>query len=160
MISHITPWEGRLNIPGNLRRRISSIDRPFTLSIAAVNEKTVKRPLDFESMDKFVERERRLQLPPQGHPHRVPVSGRHEDLHAPTDDAEKIDYEKVQRLSQLIYEVTAEHARSLLPVGIDERGRPGSPTRRDTTIAPPFDAGPEPCDDLGAPEGMVPTSCA
>ena len=36
-------------------------------------------------------------------------SGRHEDLHAPTDDAEKVDYEKVQRLSQLIYEVTAEH---------------------------------------------------
>jgi hypothetical protein len=34
--------------------------------------------------------------------------GRHDDLHTPTDDAEKIDFEKMQRLSRLVYAVTAE----------------------------------------------------
>ena len=35
-------------------------------------------------------------------------SGRYDDLHSPGDDAEKIDFEKVQRISQLVYEVTAD----------------------------------------------------
>ena len=29
-------------------------------------------------------------------------------LHAPADDPEKIDFEKVQRISQLVYAVTAD----------------------------------------------------
>jgi hypothetical protein len=44
----------------------------------------------------------------QGIPTAFFFSGRYEDLHAPIDDPEKVDFEKAQRLSQLAYEVIAE----------------------------------------------------
>jgi len=77
-------------------------------TIAAVNAKTVKWPLDFESQESSMGGSDHYQF----HLKRIPTaflfSGRHDDLHAPSDDAEKIDFEKMQRLSQLIYEVTVE----------------------------------------------------
>jgi hypothetical protein len=35
-------------------------------------------------------------------------SGHHEDVNRPTDDPDKIDYEKAQKIAQLVYEVTME----------------------------------------------------
>ncbi len=37
-------------------------------------------------------------------------SGEHEDLHRPTDDAEKIEWDKMQKISQLVYELVMEIA--------------------------------------------------
>jgi hypothetical protein len=39
-------------------------------------------------------------------------SGHHEDLHTPDDDPEKIDYEKMEQLSRLVYWITIEMADS------------------------------------------------
>jgi len=76
--------------------------------IAGVNAKTVQWPLDFESNESSMRGSDHYNFHLKGIPTAFLFSGRHEDLHAPTDDAEKVDFEKVQRLSQLIYEVTAE----------------------------------------------------
>jgi hypothetical protein len=76
--------------------------------IADINAKTVAWPLDFESQESSMSGSDHYNFHLKGIPTAFLFSGRHEDLHAPTDDAEKIDFEKVQRLSQLIYEVTAE----------------------------------------------------
>ncbi len=35
-------------------------------------------------------------------------SGHHEDANRPTDDPEKLDYEKATKISQLVYQVTME----------------------------------------------------
>jgi len=77
-------------------------------TIADVNAKTVKWPLDFESQESSMNGSDHYNFHLKGIPTAFLFSGRHEDLHAPTDDAEKIDFEKMQRLSQLIYAVTAE----------------------------------------------------
>jgi len=77
-------------------------------TIAAVNAKTVKWPLDFESQESSMGGSDHYQFHLNGIPTAFLFSGRHEDLHGPTDDAEKIEFEKMQRLSQLIYEVTVE----------------------------------------------------
>ncbi len=76
--------------------------------IADVNALTVKWPLDFESQENAMNGSDHYNFHQKGIPTAFFFSGRHEDLHLPTDDAEKIDYEKMQRLSQLVYEVTAE----------------------------------------------------
>jgi len=91
--------------------------------IDAVNAKTVNWPLDFESMESSMRGSDHYNFHLKGIPTAFLFSGRHEDLHAPTDDAEKIDFEKVQRLSQLIYEVTAElgnRDRSIRPAAVQK----------------------------------------
>ena len=35
-------------------------------------------------------------------------SGHHDDVNLPTDDPEKLDYEKAQKISRLVYELTLE----------------------------------------------------
>lgn len=76
--------------------------------ITAVDARTVKWPLDFESQESSMPGSDHYNFHRQGIPTAFFFSGRHDDLHAPTDDAEEIDFEKVQHLSQLVYEVTAE----------------------------------------------------
>jgi Zn-dependent M28 family amino/carboxypeptidase len=84
--------------------------------IAGVNAKTVKWPLDFESQESSMSGSDHYNFHRQGIPTAFFFSGRHEDLHAPTDDPEKVDFEKVQRLSQLVYEVTAELSNRDKPI--------------------------------------------
>ena len=93
--------------------------------ISGVNAKTVNWPLDFESMEGSINGSDSFNFHGKGIPTAFLFSGRHEDLHAPTDDAEKVDFEKVQRLSQLIYAVTAElgvRAASIKPTASPEKG--------------------------------------
>ncbi len=77
-------------------------------AIIAVNAKTVKWPLDFESKEGAMPGSDHYSF----HQNRIPgafwFSGEHADLHLPGDDAEKIDFEKMQRISQLVYLVTAD----------------------------------------------------
>jgi Zn-dependent M28 family amino/carboxypeptidase len=87
--------------------------------IAGVDARTVKWPLDFESQESSMPGSDHYNFHRQGIPTAFFFSGRHDDLHAPTDDPAKIDFEKVQRLSQLVYEVAAELAtrdKSIRPV--------------------------------------------
>jgi Zn-dependent M28 family amino/carboxypeptidase len=76
--------------------------------IASVNARTVKWPLDFESQEESMRGSDHFSFHGLGIPTAFFFSGRPETLHAPTDDPETVDYEKVQRISQLAYEVTAE----------------------------------------------------
>jgi len=76
--------------------------------IAAVNARTVKWPLDFESREGWMSGSDHYAFHQKGIPTAFWFSGLHDDLHTPGDDAEKVDFEKVQRLSQLVYEVAAE----------------------------------------------------
>jgi Zn-dependent M28 family amino/carboxypeptidase len=98
--------------------------------IAGVNAKTVDWPLDFESYESSMNGSDHVNFHRQGIPTAFLFSGRHEDLHAPGDDAEKIDFEKVQRLSQLIYEVTAElgtRDASIRPAAVQKGPGPSAP---------------------------------
>lgn len=76
--------------------------------IDSVNSVTVKWPLDFESEDRSMAGSDHMSFHREGIPVAFFFSGRHEDLHLPTDDPENIDFEKMQKLTQLVYEVTAE----------------------------------------------------
>jgi hypothetical protein len=76
--------------------------------IADTNAKTVKWPLDLELNESSMGGSDHINFHRLGIPTAFFFSGRHDDLHAPTDDAEKIDFEKAQRLAQLIYAVAAE----------------------------------------------------
>ncbi len=76
--------------------------------IADANARTVKWPLDFETNESEMGGSDHINFHRVGIPTAFFFSGRHEDLHAPSDDAEKIDFEKAQRLSQLVYAVAAE----------------------------------------------------
>jgi len=77
-------------------------------TIIAANAKTVKWPLDFESKEGSMSGSDHYQFHQKGIPTAFWFSGDHDDLHTPGDDAEKIDFEKVQRISQLVYQVTAD----------------------------------------------------
>jgi di/tripeptidase len=77
-------------------------------AITAVNAKTVRWSLDFESMEGSMSGSDHYQFHQKGIPTAFWFSGRHDDMHGPGDDAEKIDFEKVQRISQLVYAVTAD----------------------------------------------------
>jgi hypothetical protein len=112
--------------------------------IAGVNAKTVKWPLDFESQESSMSGSDHYNFHRQGIPTAFFFSGRHEDLHAPTDDPEKVDFEKVQRLSQLIYEVTAELSNrdksikpAVAPKGDAGSNRSATP-RVDRRATPPW----------------------
>jgi Zn-dependent M28 family amino/carboxypeptidase len=88
----------------------------FRKLIDSVNNATVQWPLDFESEDRSMAGSDHMSFHKIGIPVAFFFSGRHQDLHMPTDDAEKIDYEKMQKLTQLAYEVTVELGNRKLPL--------------------------------------------
>jgi len=84
----------------------------LTRLIRNVNDRTVRWPLKYEN--------------PSGnsddlsfHFMRVPgvsfYSGHHDDVNRPTDDAEKLDYDKAERITRLAYEVAMELGNAALP---------------------------------------------
>jgi hypothetical protein len=77
----------------------------FTRLIRDVNSRTVAWPLKYQSP---IGNSDNLMFHAVGIPAVSFYSGHHEDVNQPTDDPEKVDYEKVQRISQLVYEVTME----------------------------------------------------
>ena len=77
----------------------------FTDLIREVNARTIRWPLKYESP---VGTSDNLMFHAVGIPAVSFYSGHHEDVNRPTDDPEKIDYEKAQKISQLVYEVTME----------------------------------------------------
>lgn len=77
--------------------------------LIATNDATVKIPLDFRFDEKDPEswwtRSDQIGFHNKGIPVIFFTSGDHPDYHQPTDDADKIDYAKLQGVSQLCYEM-------------------------------------------------------
>jgi hypothetical protein len=76
--------------------------------ISAVNARTVNWPLDFEGANHAFGGSDHVRFHGKGIPVAFFFSGEHKDLHRPTDDPENIDFEKMQKISQLVYEVVME----------------------------------------------------
>jgi hypothetical protein len=77
----------------------------FTRLIKDVNSRTVGWPLKYESP---VGTSDNLMFHIVGIPAVSFYSGHHEDVNLPTDDPEKLDYDKAHKIAQLVYEVTME----------------------------------------------------
>lgn len=74
--------------------------------ISEVNTKSVNWPLIYENCEGSLGDSDHSSFNDKGIPNVHFFSGVHKDLHLPTDDAEKIDYEKMQKIIQLVYDLT------------------------------------------------------
>lgn len=77
----------------------------FTRLIKDVNSRTVRWPLKYESP---IGNSDNLMFHAVGIPAVSFYSGHHDDVNRPTDDADKLDYEKAQGIARLVYEITME----------------------------------------------------
>lgn len=77
----------------------------FTRLIKDVNSRTVGWPLKYESP---IGNSDNLMFHAVGIPAVSFYSGHHDDVNQPTDDADKLDYEKAQEIARLVYEITME----------------------------------------------------
>jgi acetylornithine deacetylase/succinyl-diaminopimelate desuccinylase-like protein len=84
--------------------------------IETVNERSVRWPLMFKTYQQIGGGSDHLSFHERGIPAVFFFSGHHEDLHRPSDDPEKIDYEKMQKICQLIYELVMEFGNRDEPV--------------------------------------------
>jgi hypothetical protein len=77
----------------------------FTALIKDVNAATVDWPLKYESPTGNSDN---LMFHAVGIPGVCFYSGHHDDVNLPTDDPEKLDYDKAEKISRLVYELTME----------------------------------------------------
>lgn len=70
-----------------------------TRIVKEVNQRTINWPISYE----FLGSSDHMSFINQGIPGLMFYSGRHKDLHRPTDDAEKIDFEKMEKISRLAF---------------------------------------------------------
>jgi hypothetical protein len=77
----------------------------LTHLIQEVNRRTVAWPLKYQNP---IGNSDNLMFHLVGIPAVSFYSGHHEDVNRPTDDPDKVDYEKAQKIAQLAYEVTME----------------------------------------------------
>jgi hypothetical protein len=77
----------------------------LTRLIRQVNSRTVAWPLKYQNP---VGNSDNLTFHAMGIPAVSFYSGHHEDVNLPTDDPEKLDYEKAEKIARLVYEVTME----------------------------------------------------
>ena len=78
--------------------------------IEEVNKRTVNRPLTFAPLRNFGGSSDHVSFLRKGIPAFFFFSGEHGDLHRPTDDPDKIEYDKMQKIARLVYELTIEFA--------------------------------------------------
>lgn len=76
--------------------------------IEKVNKDTVNWPLDFENSENMIGSSDHKNFLDRGIPVAFFFSGIHKDLHNHGDDAEKIDFEKMQKICQLVFHVMRE----------------------------------------------------
>lgn len=84
----------------------------LTRLIREVNSRTVAWPLKYQNP---VGNSDNLMFHAMGIPAVSFYSGHHEDVNLPTDDAEKLDYEKAEKIARLVYEITMELGSGQLP---------------------------------------------
>jgi len=77
----------------------------FTRLIKEVNSSTLAWPLKFETETGSSDH---MMFHAAGIPAVSFYSGHHDDVNLPTDDPEKLDYEKAEKISRLVYEITME----------------------------------------------------
>jgi len=92
------------------------IHSEFKDLISVVNKRTNSWPLEFKKLTDFPGGSDHLSFLDKGIPAVFFFSGHHQDLHRPTDDPEKIEYDKMQKISQLVYELTMELANKEEPI--------------------------------------------
>ena len=73
-----------------------------------VNDRTVKWPLNCQDPANFFQHSDHYNFHRLGIPTVMFWSGMHKDLHQPTDDVDKIEFDKMQKVAQLIYELVME----------------------------------------------------
>jgi hypothetical protein len=78
--------------------------------IEGINEQTVKWPLSYVVNDRLAGSSDHASFYNKGIPVIRFYSGHHDDVHMPTDDAERIDYDKMEKISQLTYWMIRELA--------------------------------------------------
>jgi hypothetical protein len=81
------------------------ITEEFTQLVKDVNSRTIGWPLKYESP---IGNSDNLMFHAVGIPAVSFYSGHHDDVNRPTDDAEKLDYEKARAIARLVYEITME----------------------------------------------------
>lgn len=89
---------------------INGAEDPLCRLIGDVNGRTINWPLVFTSQQNLPGGSDHLSYEARGIPAVFFFSGHHRDLHRPTDDPDKIEYDKMQKISQLVYEVVMEIA--------------------------------------------------
>jgi acetylornithine deacetylase/succinyl-diaminopimelate desuccinylase-like protein len=109
-----------LDVIGRSGRNLSDSDGLYALEsdricsdltdiIRNVNERTVKRPIEYSFPSRYGTTDHR-----SFHTKHIPgvhfFTGVHEDLHRPTDDTEKIDFAKMRDISELVFEIAVELA--------------------------------------------------
>jgi hypothetical protein len=77
----------------------------LTRLIQEVNRRTVAWPLKYQNP---VGNSDNLMFHAVGIPAVSFYSGHHEDVNLPTDDPDKLDYEKAEKIARLVYEITME----------------------------------------------------
>jgi hypothetical protein len=81
------------------------ITAEFTRLVKQVNARTVAWPMKYECDTGNSDN---LMFHAVGIPAVNFYSGHHDDVNLPTDDPEKLDYDKAEKISRLVYEVTME----------------------------------------------------
>ena len=76
--------------------------------IEKVNSETVKWPLDFKNAENMIGNSDHKNFLDKGIPVAFFFSGVHKDLHRFSDDADKIDYDKMQNICKLVFHVMKE----------------------------------------------------
>jgi hypothetical protein len=106
MIGHTRPKNehDRAHIIGSTKEMMPAVEA----LVKPINEQKVNWPIVYEEI---FSRDHRSFLDVD-----IPAfmffSGHHRDVHTPNDDPEKIDYEKMEKLSQLVYWITIELANN------------------------------------------------
>jgi Zn-dependent M28 family amino/carboxypeptidase len=86
------------------------IDPEIINRIKAVNTDPVMWPLVYKELRTFPGGSDHVSFMERNIPAVFFFSGHHADLHRPTDDADKIEYDKMQKISQLIYRLVEDYA--------------------------------------------------
>jgi Zn-dependent M28 family amino/carboxypeptidase len=91
-------------------------EAPLSQLVGRVNAQTVGWPLVFADQADFPGGSDHQSFAARGIPAVFFFSGHHRDLHRPTDDANRIEYDKVQALSRLVHEIVMELGNADFPL--------------------------------------------
>ena len=92
----------------HILRYSSKVSPEFKKFVKKVNKKTINWPLVYKEDKDSPGGSDHMSFLRKDIPAIFFFSGLHSDLHRPGDDADKIEYEKMQKICQLVYELTME----------------------------------------------------
>lgn len=109
MIGRSTPQnkESRTHLVEGFHKTSMDVLEKF---IEGINELTVRWPLSYVVNDRLAGSSDHASFYKKGIPVIRFYSGHHDDVHMPSDDAERIDFDKMEKISQLTYWIIRELA--------------------------------------------------